>query len=701
MPAVSTYSPSGNSYVDGVLSGQKWAIANLTFSFPTQASYYGTGYGSGEPGMGFEALNATQQTAARAVLSQFAAVANLNFTLISETSTQHADLRFAESDVPGTAWAYYPHTSAEGGDVWLNNSKNYYDNPVKGNYAYTTFLHEIGHALGLKHPHEASGSFGAMPLDRDSMEYTVMSYRSYTGQTTSGGYTNETWGYAQSLMMYDIAAAQRMYGANYNTNSGNTTYTWSPTTGAMSLNGVSQGAPGGNKVFLTVWDGGGTDTYDLSNYSTNLKLDLRPGEWTTTSTAQLAKLHYDGSKVATGNIANALLYGSDLRSLIENATGGSGSDSITGNIAANVLRGGAGDDRLIGGGGNDTLYGDTGSDTAVFSGSRSQYGITQLADGSLRVADLRSGSPDSADILWGVESLQFTDKLYTLQEITPDTNTVTSEPPPNGLTLTGTSANNTLKGASGDDKIYGLSGSDALYGYAGNDLLDGGASKDSLYGGDGHDMLVGGGGSDLLDGGLGIDAAIYANATAAVTANLTSSWKNTGHAYGDRYVSIEDLFGSSYADALTGNDVGNLIDGGAGGDKLYGLAGDDRLVGGGGNDILDGGLGTDKGVFSGLMANYSWSKNSDGSWTIRDLRAGSPDGTDRLISIETLQFSDSSVALASSASSAASSWNGRGRSPSNGGSEAFEAMEGLPQAIGPDHDSVFRFLHADNDYLLV
>mgnify|MGYP006191002985 CR=1 FL=1 len=99
---------------------------------------------------------ATQQAAARSALSQFAAVANISFLEIAETSTQHADLRFAESDKPSTAWAYYPTTRAEGGDAWFNNSKNYYDAPAKGNYAYTSFIHEIGHALGLKHPHDSA-----------------------------------------------------------------------------------------------------------------------------------------------------------------------------------------------------------------------------------------------------------------------------------------------------------------------------------------------------------------------------------------------------------------------------------------------------------------------------------------------------------------------------------------------------------------
>src|SRR5262245_29347588 len=423
MPATSTISPTGNAYVDGVLCGIKWAVSSFTFSFPTSASFYGSGYGDGEPTVNFEALNSVQMEATRTIFATYSAVANITFQEIAETSTQHADFRLAESDKPGTAWAYYPTTRAEGGDAWFNNSGGHYDNPVLGNYAYASFLHEIGHALGLKHPHEVDGSFRAMPLDKDSLEYSVMSYRSYVGQSTSGGYTNKNGSFPQSLMMFDIAALQKMYGANFNTNSGNSTYSWSTTTGEMFINGTGRGTPAANKIFLTIWDGGGTDTYNFSNYATGVTVDLRPGQWSTASVAQLALLHYDGSKVAAGNIANSLLYNGDLRSLIENAIGGTASDLLIGNVANNLLDGGAGNDRLIGDAGNDTLQGGAGTDTAVFSGARSQYQLTQLADGSVSVVDLRSGAPDGSDIVWNVEQFEFSDRQYTLAE-------ALSQPPP-------------------------------------------------------------------------------------------------------------------------------------------------------------------------------------------------------------------------------------------------------------------------------
>jgi serralysin len=128
----------------------------------------------------------------------------------------------------------------------------------------------------------------------------------------------------------------------------------------MFVNGTGQVVPDSNLVFMTVWDGGGTDTYNLSNYRTNLKVDLQPGGWTTTSAAQLADLGHGHH--ARGNIANALLYHGNTASLIENAIGGAGNDSMVGNVKANQLSGGAGADRLFGLGGNDKLFGVSGND---------------------------------------------------------------------------------------------------------------------------------------------------------------------------------------------------------------------------------------------------------------------------------------------------------------------------------------------------
>ena len=299
---------SGNPYIDGVLSGLKWN-GPVTYSFPDSPADYANPYtgGNGEPSHAGFAQVSTQQMQAIAhilegtaggpgtIFSSVESFTNLDFTNLG-AGAGGADIMIAQSpDANPTAYAYYPSSLPPGGDVWFGNNYNY-RNPVLSTYDYMTAIHELGHTLGLKHGQETGGPGNtAVPADRDDLEFTAMTYRSYLNGPITG-YTNEQFGYPQTFMMLDIAALQFMYGADFNANSGSTTYTWSPTTGEMSLNGVGQGAPGGgiggsaNRVFLTIWDGGGNDTYDLSNYTNNMTLDLTPGSWSLTATEQRANL---------------------------------------------------------------------------------------------------------------------------------------------------------------------------------------------------------------------------------------------------------------------------------------------------------------------------------------------------------------------------------------------------------------------------
>ena len=113
---------------------------------------------------------------------------------------------------------------------------------------------------------------------------------------------------------------------------------------------------------------------------------------------------------AIGNIANAYLFNNNPASLIENAIGGTGDDVIIGNIADNKLTGGAG---------NDTLDGGSGTDTAVYSGASTSYQVTQNADGSWKVVDLRAGSPDGTDTLKNIDFLQFSDTTVAVGALPP------------------------------------------------------------------------------------------------------------------------------------------------------------------------------------------------------------------------------------------------------------------------------------------
>ncbi|MCF3641114.1 M10 family metallopeptidase C-terminal domain-containing protein [Rhizobium sp. TRM95111] len=363
---------TNSQFVDSVLSGFAWSGGTVTYAFPTSKGSYDY---TPEKNNNFAAVSQQQKNAALFAMEQsFGNTANNGFSVEGFTklnfnagSNDSATLRFAQSDEASpTAYAYYPSTSKQGGDIWF--STNYagtsldYRTPTAGNYAWHTLLHELGHALGLKHAHETD-TFGAMPSQWDTIEYSIMTYRPYQGGSTGSGYQYEEFGGPQTFMMADIAALQHMYGADYSTNSGNTVYKWKPGSGETLVNGKVAIDPGANRIFATIWDGGGKDTYDLSAYNSDLSIDLRPGAYSEFSDAQLAYLGGGpNGGYARGHIFNALLYKGNLASLIENAKGGSGDDFMYGNQGKNQFNGGKGADDLYGNTGNDKLYGGNGQD---------------------------------------------------------------------------------------------------------------------------------------------------------------------------------------------------------------------------------------------------------------------------------------------------------------------------------------------------
>jgi serralysin len=646
---------SGNQGIDGLLSSVRWNNTLITYSNPDSPADYQAGHP--EAFSNFSQFSAQQMVAVHfalnsAIFTQPVGAAGFGVEGFTNLGIDYAGagsgagtIRVANTSDPNTvgaaAYAYYPSNGVAGGDAFFGVG---YRSPTAGNFDWFAVLHELGHSLGLKHGHETN-VFGAMPAGLLGQEFSVMPYRSYVG---SSGFTNEFWGFAQTFMMYDIAALQYMYGADYTTNSGNTVYTWSPTTGQTFVNGNVAINPGANRIFATIWDGGGIDTYDLSNYTTNLTLDLNAGGWSTFSTAQLADLDAgsaDPARVARGNIANALLFNGNTASLIENAIGGSGNDIIYGNQVANTLTGNGGNDQLYGGSGEDVLYGGAGNDgfngglfvDQIYGGAGDD--LVSIFGGDF-IDDIFGGS--------GVDTLSMAGYTFAAVNVDLDAGTYTTGGAEGAQTIldveivvgtnfndtmTGTWNTQTFYGGAGNDTFISLAGRfyDAVYGGTGTDTLNhaadstGGSTFDfeaqlmftsfasssplamqsieiyfdgtggntiisagngnTLYGGGGDDVMRARFGAETFYGGAGWDILDLSFGDVQYIFDMTTNVPSNWSTI-ERFEGFEEIWTGGAQDTIWGTAGVNIIRTGGGNDTLYGGGGRDSLYGGDGDDLM-------------------------------------------------------------------------------------------------------------------
>lgn len=197
-------------------SGSHWSGGNLTYGFPSDASWFLFSEKNG-----FSALNSAQRTAATLAIRLWDDLISPDFTLAANGAS--ASIKYSNTTTNiGYAHAYYPGNWFGAGSIWFNSGygansgTNNLVTPTVGAWGFQTYVHETGHALGLDHPGEYNGGSPTYANDalyaQDSQMYTVMSY--FTANNTGADWvaSNGRAYYTQTPMMHDVMAIQAMYG---------------------------------------------------------------------------------------------------------------------------------------------------------------------------------------------------------------------------------------------------------------------------------------------------------------------------------------------------------------------------------------------------------------------------------------------------------------------------------------------------------
>jgi serralysin len=265
-------------------------------SVPVPFMFYSQSLAHHDWKTGFAAFSEAERQSLLQTMQLVADVANISFVNIpaaaaapSKTNPFMGFYTIYQASAPfrGAAGRYitegnWPSESMGrmyGADIIINR----YRSDMQGGWAIgdsnsRVLMHELLHGLGFNHTGDYNGDTSTGYEEnalfyQDSNQYTVMSYWA-ASSTGANHYAGGVLQHASSPLLYDVAALQKLYGTNMSTRTGDTVYGFNNTSGRDAFDLARDPA-----AVFTIWDAGGTDTLDLSGYSSASRVDLREGEF--------------------------------------------------------------------------------------------------------------------------------------------------------------------------------------------------------------------------------------------------------------------------------------------------------------------------------------------------------------------------------------------------------------------------------------